>query len=257
MSKWICLLLWIMAGLVISACQEEEVPVYMDQDRVNFVGTSEDDENDPDYMYVEKNFLTEKGKSCEYLLRVKVQGRAMDWEREVYFTVRDSTTPGVKMEFGECVIPAGKLRGECRVTIMRPTGDDELISLIGIDYERSDFGRGTFERQEFMLKVKDQISYEILNINENSWNNGCWMMGYLLGPWSFTKARFICQTLGITDFYAWYHDPAHWDSWDVVCFDQEKLVEALEEYKANPENPPLYDETLLPEKVWISFVTEE
>lgn len=256
MNRLIYTMLLVISGIVISACQEEEVPVYSDVDRVNFVGTSEDNEDDPDYMYGEKNFLAERGDVGVYVLRVKVQGRPSDVERHVYFTQRDSTVPGVRLEFGECTIPAGELYGECKVTINRPAEDEELISLVGFDYERSDFQRGTHERQEFMIKVYDQISYELLGIYDGFWDDNWMSMD--LGSWSFTKAAFICRTLGITDFAKWLNDPAHWlvdwNTFTFVCHDKEKLVQALEEYKSNPDNPPLYDETLLPYyEEWIAF----
>lgn len=254
MNKLIYILLLVVAGMFFSACEEEGVPVYQDKDRVNFVGTSEDNEDDPDYMNAEINFLGIKEDASTLILEVKVQGRESEIDRNVCFTVRDSTTPGVKMEFGKCVIPAGELRGECLVSLSRPSEEEELVSLIGIDYEHSDFDRGTYERQEFMVKVYDRISYEILNIHDGFWEDN--YIQWELGPWSFTKAAFICRTLGITDFDDWYNDPEHWDQWEFVCLDKEVLKQALNEYKANPENPPLYDETLFPEEKWISFEME-
>lgn len=251
-------LLSVVAAMILSACQEEKVPVYMDRDRVNFVGTNKYNEDDPDYMYLEKNFLAEKGDACVYILQVKLQGCPSNAERRVYFTERDSTSPGVNMEFGECIIPAGVLRGECRVSIDRPVGNEEQISLLEIDYERSDFAPGTYERQKFMIKVFDRISYELLGIYDGFWEDN--VIDQTLGAWSFAKAAFICRTLGITDFSEWFDDPEHWsvdwNAYEFECYDKETLVRALEEYKAEPENPPLYDETKLPEKEWISFETE-
>ena len=247
--KYTLLCLSICLSLI--ACQEEQVPVYSDEDKINFVGTYELDEDNPSYMFIKKNFLAEQGDSWDYLLQVKVQGRPSDIERKVQFTVRDSTTPGIEMELGECIIPAGELRGTCKTTLKRPANDEERISLIRIDYEHSDFERGTYDRQEFMIKASNKISYEILGISETWWEDN--YLSFILGPWSFTKARFICQTLGISNFYEWHNDPEHWDSWGMTCYDQKTLIQALEEYKANPENPPLYDETLYPEKIWIHF----
>ena len=250
------ILLLLVAVFVIAACQEEKVPTYLDVDRINFVGTSEDDEDDPDYLYMEKNFLSEKGDVIEYVLTVKIQGRPSDVERSVFFTVQDSTVTGVTMELGECVVPAGKTRGSCQVRINRPAMGDKLISLVGIDYERSDFECGTFERQKFMFKISYEISYEILGISE-----GTWMFRKLnksLGTWSFTKAAFICRTLGITNFSKWISESCStdWGNDSSECRDKDILVQALEEYKANPANPPLYDETVLPEEKWISFDAE-
>ena len=50
--------------------------------------------------------------------------------------------------------------------------------------------------------------------------------------------------LGVTDFLEWR---------PYIQSDAVVLKKALEEYKANPANSPLYDETRLPEKIWISF----
>lgn len=238
-----------------SACREERVPVYLDEDRINFVGTSEDNEDDPDFLFAEKNFLAESGEVSVLTLRVKVQGKPSDTDRKVFFIDRDSTDPGLELSFGECIVPAGKLKGECRIEIARLSGEEEWISLVAIDYERSDFKRGTYERQEFMIKAFNQINYDILGIYEGFWEDN--FMDWELGPWSFAKATFICRTLGITNFSNWYNDPAHWlidwDTGTIMCHDKQTLKEALEAYKANPVNPPLYDETMLPEEVWISF----
>lgn len=248
------ILLYLGISLGFMACQVEKVPVYSDVDRINFVGRGEMDEDDPSYMFIEKNFLSEQGDEWDYQLQVKVQGRPAEEDREVYFVVRDSTTPGIKVKFGECIIPAGELRGTCTLTVERPENEEELISLIGIDYAQSDFERGTYDRQEFMVKISDKISYDVLGIYEGWWEEN--LLDFSLGNWSFTKARFICNTLGISDFYVWYNDPESWDAWGLTCYDLDVLVKALEDYKANPENPPLYDETLYPEEEWISFDVE-
>ena len=48
-------------SLFFLACQEEKVPVYSDQDKINFIGTSEDNEDDPEFMFLEKKV---KKKYC-------------------------------------------------------------------------------------------------------------------------------------------------------------------------------------------------
>ena len=114
-------------SLFFLACQEEKVPVYSDQDKINFIGTSEDNEDDPEFMFLEKNFLPIQGDTCNYQLQVKVQGKPSNLDRKVCFAVRDSTTPGIGIEFGECIIPAGKLRGTCEVILKRPESNNESI----------------------------------------------------------------------------------------------------------------------------------
>lgn len=249
-------LLSVVAAMILSACQEEKVPVYMDRDRINFIGTYKYNEDDPLYMHAEKNFLSIQGKTAILTLKVKVQGRPSDTDRRVFFTQRDSTDIGVEMKFGECVVPADSLRGACEVVVTRPSVEEkELISLVGIDYKRSDFDKGTFERQEFTVKIFDKINTEILGMGDFLWKR--YKMNRALGDWSLTKARFICRTLGITDLNEWYYNSEHWivdkETDTFICLDKEVLVEALRKYKADPANPPLYDEILLPEEVWITF----
>lgn len=254
MNKFIYIFI-ILLGCI--ACEEEKVPFYSDRDRINFVGTDQYDEDDPDEMYTEMNFIDKQKDTTYFTLEVKLQGEFSDDDREVYFTQRDSTSPGVELVLNKCVIPAGKERGSCQIGIVRPKeGDVDFVSFICFDYERSDFERGTMERQKFMVKTYDRIPSDS-GIDDYTWNN-YGMLKEALGRWSETKARFICRTLGIDDFFDWCYSSGRWDrySYPPVCHDKGILEEALETYQSSPSNPPLYDETLLPEKVWIDFVVE-
>lgn len=243
------LLMFLLPCLSIS-CQEEEVAGYSDTDRINFVGLGEDDEYDPEYMFLEQNFLAVAGDTCKFPLKVKVQGKISNADRRVYFKVSDSTAVGVSMHIGECIIPAGKGEGICMIDIIRPKDEQDYISRLSFDYERSDFQRGTYERQEFLIHVYDKISVDIIGIDAEFWNNN-WMYGNL-GDFSMTKAAFICRTIGTTDLLSWFYSDS-WDSSWGTCNDDQLLEDALAAYKANPLNKPLYDETKLPEKEWISF----
>ena len=119
--------------------------------------------------------------------------------------------------------------------------DTLLEAQLTFDYARSDFQAGTEERQYYALTCYDVITIDLVNMSMVYWN---YFYKKYLGTWSNVKARFIIRTLGVTDFLAWR---------PYLQSDAVILKKALEEYKSNPANPPLYDEMQLPEKVWISF----
>ena len=81
---------------------------------------------------------------------------------------------------------------------------------------------------------------EIIDAALSGWD---WISDFF-GTYSETKVKFITETLGWT-INEWYMSFAYANA-DL----QKQLIEALEEYKANPDNEPLIDENT---GEWITF----
>lgn len=237
-----------LAVLLLTGCSEYKIKNYDLPDRVNFI--TEDNYGqesvDPEDMVWERNFgvnpLGDRLQVDTLSVWVKAQGNIADRARKVVFKVEPEGC-GIEIEpLGEYVLPAGEYKCAVKLLVKRPVlRDTLLVGKLTFDYERSDFQAGVDEQQYFTLKCSDIVNMETLNTYDMGW---MWGPGMDLGSWSNTKARFIINVLGITDFGSW---------WWVSPEEIDALTEALEAYKADPTNPPLYDETLLPEEVWISF----
>ena len=213
--KKIYLILMLMAGFFLSGCSEYQMKIYETNDRINFTATNEygqETDRIEDLVY-EKNFGTMP-------------------PAQLYDT----------MVIEEYYVPADAYKAAFKVLVKRvELLDTVLEAKLTFDYARSDFQAGTVERQQYRLTCYDVITIDLVNMSMVYWN---YFYKRYLGTWSNVKARFIIQTLGVTDFLEWR---------PYIQSDAVVLKKALEEYKANPANSPLYDETRLPEKIWISF----
>ena len=175
---------------------------------------------------------------------VRAQGNISDKDRRITFKVIPEGC-GIEVErMGEYVLPAGEYECELKLLVNRPALQDTVFEgQLTFDYTNSDFLAGVDEQQYYTLKCSDIFDQTIIDVSKMWWD---FVQIYDLGSWSAAKVRFITLVLGFTS--------ADWNMWFWVSPEQKgTLVKALEEYKANPENPPLYDETKLPEQVWISF----
>lgn len=236
----IALLLW-------GGCSEYEMKTYELFDRINFIVENEYGEStNPEDMIWEKNFgvnpLGDRLKADTLFVMVKAQGNVSDHARKITFKIIPADC-GIEIEsLEEYVLPAEKYKSTYALLVKRPSMQDSVLEgKLTFDYEGSDFQAGVDEQQYFILKCSDIVNMDVLNTYEMGWTYG---PGMDLGSWSNTKARFIINILGITDFGSW---------WWATPEQKTALVDALEAYKANPDNPPLYDETKFPEKEWISF----
>lgn len=237
----------ILVIVLLISCQKYEMPKYEEEGRINFMAYDQwgYERDDPSYFTWTKNFgINKLGENLlvdTVKIGVKITGDTVSYPRKVAFKVRDITEEGVKIRFlDNYVVPAGTGKAAVKLIVERPAQRNLVCrSELEFDYEQSDFKRGTVERQIYKFEASDVVNMELLGINEAYWND---YPVYFVGNWSETKARFIITTLGITSF-------ATWDPWG----DAKTLYKELEKYKANPANPPLYDETKLPDKVWISF----
>ncbi len=237
----VCLLFW-------TSCSEYEMKAYELDPRINFVGkkVSGTVSNDPGDMVYEKNFGINPrgGRMTEDTLRVlvRVQGDVADADRKVVFKLNNGNNGIEILNLDGHILPAGEVQGEYALRVKRPgVIDVELTDSLTFDYEHSDFNKGKEEQQYYSLTCSDIVNMETLNVSEKTWNR---RFAPKLGSWSCTKARFIIDILGKTNFGTWY---------SVTAKQRENLVAALEAYKADSSNPPLYDETKLPVEEWISF----
>ena len=239
-------ILMLMTEFFLLGCSEYQMKTYETNDRINFTATNDygqETDGKGDLVY-EKNFgiLPPAQLYDTVRIEVKVQGNITDYPRKVVFKVEPEDS-GIEVVFlDEYYVPADTFKAAFKVLVKRvELLDTVLEAKLTFDYTHSDFQAGTEERQYYALTCYDVITISLVNMSMVYWNS---FYKRYLGTWSNMKARFIIQTLGVTDFLAWRPD---------IQSDAVVLKKALEEYKSNPANPPLYDEMRLPEKVWISF----
>ncbi len=237
----------ILGLLFLAGCSEYEMKNYELFDRINFIAENNYGEStDPEDMVWERNFgvnpLGDRLKADTLFVTVKAQGNISDRPRKIAFKILPEDC-GIEIEsLEEYVLPAEEYQGKYALLVKRPSVQDSVLEgRLTFDYAQSDFQAGVDEQQYFTLKCSDIVNMDVLNTYDMGWTYG---PGMDLGSWSNTKARFIINVLGITDFGNW---------WWVSPQEKTALSDALEAYKANPDNPPLYDETKFPEKEWISF----
>lgn len=236
----------LITGICLIGCSEYQMKIYETNDRINFTATDDygrETDRKEDLVY-EKNFGTMASDQLYDTLHieVKVQGNITDYPRKVAFKLATEDT-GIELAFtGSYYVPAHAYKAVFPVLVKRVDLLDSLLEAeLTFDYANSDFEAGTEERQFYSLSCYDVITIDLVNMSMVYWN---YFYKRYLGTWSNVKARFIIKTLGVTDFLAWRSK---------MPSDAPILKRALEEYQADPNNPPLYDETKLPEKIWISF----
>ncbi len=253
--KWM-----IIATLTLMAisCEEYKMVTYDEGGQINFMGWDEwnYERDGVEYLTWNKNFgINPLGDSLRIdtvRVGVKIMGEPTDYPRQVVFKVKALTTEEMQVEFlpEGYVVPAGEGKAAFKFVIKRPAKQNVVYKAdLEFDYQTSAFTPGTVERQTFKLQCSDIVNQETWNVNPATWEG---LSSFCLGDWSETKARFIITTLKITDFAVWASD-----DWGVFldCLD---LYYILDEYKAasaiDPQKySPLWDETKLPDKVWISF----
>lgn len=231
------------------SCNKSEVSLFSDEDGINFYSTNTDNpkldegfEYDVKFNYV----LTEE---VELEIPLFIQGRRSEIDRKVSFKITDSTTLASEIRVDPIVIKAGESDGVVKIKMKRPSNtSDEFISFISIDPDNSDFKAGTMERQRVTIKVTDIDSYNAFNMSKNTWSYT--NLEYLIGSFSFGKVRFICMIYKLDDFDDWAWD--NYKNKDVI----RELKAKFENYKTTPGSKPFYDETKLPEKVWIDFSSD-
>lgn len=234
-----------------TSCEESEIPFYSDVDRINFMSTDPLNEFSNYDLVSSADFTKVLSDELEIDILVYVQGRTANVDRKVAFKVTDVTPIGViSGEIVETVVKAGENKGVLKVKVKRPTTEEILTSELVIDAENSDFEVGSADRQKFTVNASFIYTYEGYGIYEDWWENDAYM-DYDLGSWSFGKARFISVVTGYENLNSWID--MMWEDYD--NYDQKiaELKTALEEYKKDPKNTPIYDETQFPEKVWIDF----
>lgn len=235
--------------LLLVACNKSEVPLFSDEDGVNFYSTNKDNPKlDDEFEYgVKFNFIL--SDEIELSVPIFIQGRTAEIDRKVSFIITDSTTVVPEMNIAPTVIKAGESNGVVNIKIKRPVDKTgEFISYVSIDPSNSDFKAGTMERQRIVVKVSDINSYESFNTSSYTWGDASF--DYYLGSFSFGKMRFICGIYKLDHFDNWV-----WDNY--VNEDLYRELKAkFNEYKNTPGSNPIYDETKYPEKVWIDFSSD-
>ena len=233
--------------VLLSGCSEYEMIKYDSGGCINFMGFDERGYayDDVKYLNWERNFgINSQGDSLlvdTIRVGVKISGELASYPRKVALKVKNVSEEGLEFIFrDDYVVPADTGRTEFQVYVKRPVQrNKEYKAELMFDYENSDFKAGTLERQSFKITCLDKITMELWGTNQFEWDE---YYGMLFGEWSDTKIRFIITTVGAVSLPTW---EASVDFYNDYFF----LLEALEEYKLNPSNPPLLDDN----GEWIEF----
>lgn len=231
----------------LQGCDEYEMTKYNVGDRLNFMGFDERGNawDDVTYLKWDKNFgINSQGDSLfidTVKVGVKLSGETVDYPRKVAFKVENVSEEGIEVLFrDDYVMPADTGITSFQVYVKRPAKRNQEYEVkLMFDYDHCDFEPGTLERQVFNLKCRDKVTMELWGTSQTEWD-GYYSM--LFGEWSDTKIRFIITMVGAVSLPAW---EGSYDFYDDYFF----LLGALDEYKANPSNPPLLDDN----GEWISF----
>lgn len=231
------------------SCDKSEVPLFSDKDGINFYSTNTDNPKlDVEFEY-EVKFNYSLTDEIEFEAPVFIQGRVSEVDRKLAFEIADSTDVTAEMSIVPTVIKAGESDGVAKIKIKRPANTlEEFISYVSIDPNNSDFKAGTMERQRIIVKVTDIDSYAGFGMSKWTWED--YNLEYLIGSFSFGKVRFICNIYKLDDFDDWASD--NYEDEDAI----RELKAKFEDYKNTPGSKPFYDETKLPEKVWIDFSSD-
>ncbi len=245
--------------LVYCSCEEYEMVDYGEGGEINFMGDYYRGErakpwwvDEVKYLSYEKNLgINPLGDSLmmdTVVLGVKIMGMTTSYDRKVVLKVNPPKQHALEVIFPEeYVVPADTGMATFRVVMKRPPVRDTVYTTeVIFDYDRSDFKRGTEERQVFKLEARDEVSMELWKVTEEEWYvEDDESPALFLGDYSNTKARFIITLLNCPDFSKWYNSE---EFWEVIM--SNLLYDALEEYKSNADNPPLLDENT---GEWIKF----
>lgn len=248
MKKIIIILLALFSTSLFS-CREYEMIEYGKGGEINFVGryfysdTWWVWDEDPTYLAWETNFgINPKGDSLlvdTLMFGVKIMGLTTDFDRKITFKVIAPEENALEVMLpDDCYMPADTNMIAVKIPVKRPDKKNVVYSTqLTFDYAQSDFSAGTLERQYFELEAMDSVSIELWGMSAMEWEYYGAELEYFFGPMSDTKIRYIITSLGVTNLKIWY------DSGDYmfVLFD-DILYNSLQEYKSNPDNPPLIDE---------------
>lgn len=247
MKKLIVILQLITLFVFLQGCDKYEMIKYDVGDRVNFMGFDERGNawDDVAYLKWDGNFgVNSQGDSLKIdtvKIGVKISGEMADHPRKVAFKVKNISEERIDVILrDDYVIPADTGIASFQIYVKRPVKRDvEYKAELLFDYENSDFGAGTSERQAFSLTCQDKVTMEAWGTSQIEWD-GYYCMYF--GEWSDTKVRFIITTVGATSL-------PKWEASNDFYGDYFYLLDEFEKYKSDPTNPPLLDDN----GEWISF----
>ncbi|MCL2560857.1 MAG: DUF4843 domain-containing protein [Rikenellaceae bacterium] len=244
-------------ALLFAGCSEAEMIRYETNGRLNvygwydrqFVGSDMGEDDAETSRRYSVDFGHVDGNVDTLFVGVRIMGVPSDYDRRVSFkfvpaegseTIDISEAPEL-----EYIVPAGASKAVLKYLIHETPSGKELMGWWMPDFENSDFEPGAEGKDTFRVSARNyNLTLASLGVTEAQWNM---FTGFgLLFGFSHTKAQFIID-FGITDFVRWLV----WE-WGPLsdCF---ALQAALDEYRRDPNNPPLYDETKFPALEWIYF----
>lgn len=229
----------------LGACQEETLTEYQNDPRLSFGA-------EQDTLVVASFFVIKTGIDLDTVfLQVETLGDTVGFDRP--FSVEQIDTeaeyaavPGIhyvgfdEPEIkAELFIPAGAVKAAVPVIVKRDKSLQTAIYELRLKIQGNEYFKpGLLNHTTCVVRISDKGDKPVM------WDS-FWKASF--GEWCSVKMKFIIDYVGLTDFEDYPSDPSYGN------YLKAKAQQQLSAYKANPMNPPLYDETKLPEEIWISF----
>lgn len=198
-------------ALTLTACSEEEVPVFSSDRGINFVlydTLYQEYTDDYEELYYEHNYFKDypdKGWNLpDVAFGVGVQLEGTFSEQPITVHIKAEPVDGYDMpeiEFpGSCVIEAGEYRANFKVVCKKPAELEKTYkATLTFDYEASGLVAGTKERQQYEITISDASEWDDMYVaNETEWNS---TYGDLLGDYGPIKGRLILVANGKDEDY--------------------------------------------------------
>lgn len=207
----ICLVCVMSGMFFLSSCHYEEMPLYEDIFRINFLGTDKDnkDTDDPSTFKAEYNFGTNVGGDTVLVDTVRVKVRLLgDLSGEPLKITLAARKYGeaslADVEFqNPYELTDSAYRAVLNVVIKRPVErDKEFKAQLYFDYANSDVQSGIDSLQTYLLTVKDELTLEMCGLDEDFWETD---VKGVMGAYSNNKLRFCVKALKSTNFGTWYY----------------------------------------------------
>lgn len=218
-NKYIFLLSIIV--ILFSSCNKSEIETFADKSSDEMINILGED--------AEVSFDLIPETSLTYDIKALVSGFAVDYERTVNIVATESSTAveGTHYTITECVIPANKVEGECKLTLMAPDALAEGDSLI-LELE-------VLKTDKLLPGLDAKLRYKFVGGFPSDWPDS-FLYGFFFGDYSKTKYKFLIGLFGSIEGVA---GVANWGNFMSLRSYQFYVFKSFEDYKSN--NPDLLD----------------
>lgn len=208
--------------IFLSSCNKSEIDTFAKASSDEFINIIGED--------TELSFDLLPETTYDIDIVARLSGFATNSDRKIDIAVSDATTAieGKHYTLSECIIPADKVEGICKLTLMADTALLEGDSLI-LELEVQQSGK-------LLPGVDTKLRYKIVAGLPNDWPD--WMYLYFFGSYSKVKYKFLIGLYGSVEAVG---AVVTWDNFWHTADYKFYLTKALEEYEKE-HGEPLRDE---------------